>query len=193
MLGFVSFYVCYSRKGTKMSNLISKEVIATKILILRGKRVMLDSDLAVLYEVKTKRLNEQVVRNRKRFPEDFMFQLTEEEADFLRSQNATSKRGGRRYLPYVFTQEGVAMLSSVLNSERAIMVNIQIMRAFAQLRRMLLTNRDLRRKIEEMEKKYDQQFAIVFQVIKQLLGPQPQKERKITGFAAFRRSGRRQP
>jgi len=165
-----------------MSNLISTEVIATKILIIRGKRVMLDSDLAVLYEVKTKRLNEQVARNQKRFPEDFMFQLTEEEANFLRSQNATSKRGGRRYLPYVFTQEGVAMLSSVLNSERAIMVNVQIMRAFAQLRRLLLTNKDLRRKIEEMERKYDKQFAIVFQAIKQLLEPPPEEKRRISGF-----------
>ena len=115
-----------------------------------------------------------------------MFQLTEEEVGFLRSQNATSKRGGRRYLPFVFTQEGVAMLSSVLNSERAIMVNIQIMRAFAQLRRMLLTNRDLKRKIEEMEKKYDKQFAVVFQAIKQLLEPDTKKDRKIIGFGVFK-------
>jgi hypothetical protein len=171
-----------------MSDLVSTETIATKILIVRGKKVMLDSDLAVLYEVGTKRLNEQVVRNRKRFPEDFMFQLTEGEADFLRSQNATSKRGGRRYLPYVFTQEGVAMLSSVLNSERAIMVNIQIMRAFAQLRRMLLTNRDLKRKIEEMEQKYDKRFAIVFQAIKQLLGTENKKEGRILGFGSSERS-----
>jgi len=154
-----------------MADSISTEVIAARILIIRGKRVMSDSDLAVLYAVKTKRLNEQVARNRRRFPEDFMFQLTEEEVDSLRSHFATSNRGGRRYPPYVFTQEGVAMLSSVLNSERAIMVNIQIMRAFAQLRRMLLTNVNLRRKIEEMEKKYDKQFAVVFQAIKQLLGP----------------------
>lgn len=168
-----------------MSDLIPAETIAAKILIVRGKRVILDRDLAVLYEVKTKRLNEQVARNRKRFPEDFMFQLTEEETDFLRSHFATSNRGGRRYLPYVFTQEGVAMLSSVLNSERAIMVNIQIMRAFAQLRRMLLTNRGLRCKIEEMEKKYDKQFAIVFQAIKQLLEPPPVKEKKIIGFKAY--------
>ncbi len=168
-----------------MANLVSAEVIATRILIVRGKRVMLDSDLAVLYEVKTKRLNEQVVRNRKRFPEDFMFQLTGEETDFLRSHFATSKRGGRRYLPYVFTQEGVAMLSSVLHSERAIMVNIQIMRAFAQLRRMLLANKDLKRKIEEMEKKYDKQFVMVFQAIKQLLEPPPLKERKIIGFRTY--------
>jgi len=165
-----------------MPNIISADMIATKILIIRGKRVMLDSDLAILYEVQTKRLNEQVLRNMKRFPEDFMFQLTEQEAGFLRSQNATSKRGGRRYLPYVFTQEGVAMLSSILSSERAIVVNIQIMRAFSQLRRMLLTNTDLRRKIEEMERKYDKQFAVVFQAIKQLLEPTPVKEKRITGF-----------
>jgi len=165
-----------------MSSLISTELIAAKIFIIRGKRVMLDSDLAVLYEVKTKRLNEQVMRNRKRFPEDFMFQLTEEETNFLRSQNATSKRGGRRYLPYVFTQEGVAMLSSVLNSERAIMVNIQIMRAFAQFRRLLLTHKDLKRKIEEMEKKYDIQFKVVFEALKKLLEPPTAEEKRIIGF-----------
>lgn len=165
-----------------MSNLISAEVIATKILIIRGKRVMLDTDLAVLYGVKTGRLNEQVTRNIKRFPEDFMFQLTKEEALNLKSHFATSSWGGVRKLPRVFTQEGVAMLSSVLNSERAIMVNIQIMRAFAQLRRMLLTNRDLKRKIEEMEKRYDKQFAIVFQAIKQLLEPLPEQKRRTIGF-----------
>lgn len=143
---------------------------------------MLDSDLAVLYEVKTKRLNEQVTRNIKRFPEDFMFQLTKDEIQNLRSHFATSSWGGVRKLPRVFTQEGVAMLSSVLNSERAIMVNIQIMRAFAQLQRLLLTNRDLKRKIEEMEKEYDKQFAVVFQAIKQLLEPDSKRERKILGF-----------
>jgi len=166
-----------------MSNLINVETAATKIFVIRGKKVMLDSDLAMLYEVKTKRLNEQVTRNIKRFPEDFMFQLTESEADFLRSHFATSKRGGRRYLPYVFTQEGVAMLSSVLNSERAIMVNIQIMRAFTQLRRMILTNKDLRNKIEELENKYDKQFTAVFQAIKQLL-EMPEGNKKKIGFHA---------
>lgn len=165
-----------------MTDLISIEAVAAKILFIRGKRVMLDSDLAMLYQVKTRRINEQVARNRKRFPADFMFQLTDEETNCLRSQNATSNRGGRRYLPYVFTQEGVAMLSSILNSERAIAVNIQIMRAFAQFRRMLLTNSHLRRKIEEMEKKYDKQFGIVFQAIKQLIEPPPAKEKKIIGF-----------
>lgn len=164
-----------------MSDLVP-EVIATKIFVIRGKRAMLDSDLAILYGVKTKRLNEQVMRNKKRFPEDFMFQLTEEEANFLRSHFATSKRGGRRYFPYVFTQEGVAMLSSVLNSERAIMVNIQIMRAFTQFRRLLLTHKDLRRKIEEMEKKYDAQFKVVFDALKKLLEPPSAKEKRIIGF-----------
>lgn len=167
-----------------MPDLISTEIIATKILVIRGKRVMLDSDLAVLYGVKTGRLNEQVSRNIKRFPEDFMFLLTKEELLNLKSHFATSSWGGVRKLPRVFTQEGVAMLSSVLNSERAIMVNIQIMRAFAQLRRMLLTNVDLRRKIEGMEKKYDKQFAIVFQAIKQLLEP-PIKPKLPIGFRTY--------
>ena len=169
-----------------MSNLIPTEVIATKILIIRGKRVMLDTDLAVLYGVKTGRLNEQVKRNIKRFPEDFMFQLTKEEALSLKSHFATSSWGGVRKLPRVFTQEGVAMLSSVLNSERAIMVNIQIMRAFTQFRRMLLTNVDLKRKIEEMEKKYDIQFKVVFDTLKKLLDPPPLKEKKIIGFRTYR-------
>jgi len=168
-----------------MSNLVAAEIIATKILVIRGKRVMLDSDLAVLYGVKTGRLNERVSRNIKRFPEDFMFQLTKEETLNLKSHFATSSWGGVRKLPRVFTQEGVAMLSSVLNSERAIMVNIQIMRAFVQLRRMLLTNTDLRRKLEKMEKKYDKQFAIVFQAIKQLLEPPPVKDKKIIGFRVY--------
>ena len=165
-----------------MSNLISPDLIATKIFIIRGKRVMLDSDLALLYGVKTGRLNEQVKRNIKRFPKDFMFQLTKEETLSLISQNATSSWGGLRKLPRVFTQEGVAMLSSVLNTERAIMVNIQIMRAFVQLRRFILTNTDLRHKIEAMEKKYDKQFAIVFQAIKQLLELPPLPAKKPIGF-----------
>lgn len=168
-----------------MSNLISVEVVAAKILIIRGKRVMLDSDLAILYGVKTGRLNEQVTRNLKRFPQDFMFQLIKDEALNLKSHFATSSWGGVRKPPRVFTQEGVAMLSSVLNSERAIMVNIQIMRAFAQLRRMLLTNSHLKRKIEEMERKYDKQFAIVFQAIKQLVEPPPEKDKKVIGFKVY--------
>jgi phage regulator Rha-like protein len=163
-----------------MANIISVEVIAAKIFEVRGKKVMLDADLAKLYGVTTKRLVEQVKRNIKRFPDDFMHQLTRQEVANLRSQFATSSWGGRRYLPFVFTQEGVAMLSSVLNSKRAIQVNIQIMRAFVKLRRMLLTNKDLRRKIEAMEKKYDQQFAIIFEAIKRLL--EPPKQTRAIGF-----------
>jgi hypothetical protein len=129
---------------------------------------MLDADLAVLYGVSTKRLNEQVRRNRSRFPDDFMFQLTAEEVRSLRSQFATSKqgRGGRRYAPLVFTEQGIAMLSTVLNSERAIQVNIEIMRAFVRLRRMLASNEDLSRKLAALEKKYDSQFRVVFEAIR---------------------------
>jgi hypothetical protein len=175
-----------------MPNIIATEVIATRILELRGKKIIMDSDLAKLYGVRVKRLNEQVKRNIKRFPGDFMFQATKEEIASLRShsvalnsrsQFATLKQGQNiKYLPYVFTEQGVAMLSSVLNSERAITVNIQIMRAFVQFRRMILTNSRLRRKIEEIEKKYDKQFAVVFQAIKQLLEPPSAKEKKIIGF-----------
>jgi len=167
-----------------MSNSISVEVIATKILLIRGKRVMLDRDLAKLYEVDTRQLTRQVRRNIDRFPVDFMFQLTKEELQNLMCQNGTSSWGGTRKPPYAFTEQGVAMLSGVLHSKRAVRVNIQIMRAFIQLKRMLLTNADLRRKIEETEKKYDKQFAIVFQVIKQLLEP-PSKEKRIIGFHTY--------
>ncbi|HAZ09972.1 MAG TPA: DNA-binding protein [Candidatus Omnitrophica bacterium] len=166
-----------------MSNLFSIEIITSRIFVIRGKKVMLDRDLALLYEVTTKRLNEQVKRNMKRFPGDFMFQLTKAEKDELVAicgRFNTMKHS--TVLPYAFTEQGVAMLSGVLNSDRAIMVNIQIMRAFTQLRRMLLTNKDLRHKIEEMERKYDKQFAMVFQVIKQLLEPQPVKPKPLIGF-----------
>jgi len=145
---------------------------------------MLDADLAELYDVSTKRLNEQVKRNRDRFPEDFMFALTEEEAGTLRSQFATSSSwGGRRYLPLAFTQEGVAMLSSVLRSRRAVQVNIAIMRAFVKLREMLASNRDLARRLDEMEKKYDTQFKVVFDAIRELMKP-PEKPRRRIGFGA---------
>jgi len=165
-----------------MSNAISVEVIAAKILLIRGKRVMLDRDLAKLYEVDTSQLTRQVRRNIERFPEDFMFQLTEQELRDLICQIGISSWGGTRKLPYAFTEQGVAMLSGVLHSKMAIRVNIQIMRAFIQLKRMLLTNAGLRRKIEDMEGKYDKQFAIVFQAIKQLLDPPSGKEKKIIGF-----------
>jgi hypothetical protein len=168
-----------------MSNAISAEVIATRILMIRGKRVMLDRDLAKLYEVDTSQLTRQVRRNIERFPEDFMFQLTKEEFQSLICQFGTSSWGGTRKLPYAFTEQGVAMLSGALHSKRAVQVNIQIMRAFIQLKRMLLTNADLRRKIEGMEKKYDKQFAIVFQAIKQLLEPPTVKQKPPIGFHSY--------
>jgi hypothetical protein len=157
--------------------------IERSILLIRGHKVMLDSDLAELYGVTTKRLNEQVRRNLSRFPEDFMFQLTELETQLLRSQIATSKegRGGRRYLPYAFTEQGVAMLSSVLNSERAVQVNIEIMRAFVRLRRILASHADLARKLDALEKKYDAQFRVVFDAIRELMKPPESKKRPI-GF-----------
>lgn len=154
--------------------------------MIRGKKVMLDRDLAQLYEVTTKRLNEQVKRNMKRFPEDFMLQLTRaEKAELVAICDRFNPLKHSTVLPYAFTEQGIAMLSGVLHSDRAIMVNIQIMRAFIQLKRMLLTNAGLRRKIEEMEKKYDKQFAMVFQAIKQFLEPPPVKEKKIIGFRIY--------
>ncbi|MGD0335496.1 MAG: ORF6N domain-containing protein [Candidatus Omnitrophota bacterium] len=166
-----------------MANSVSVEVIVARIYQIRGKRVMLDSDLAELYGVETKALVQAVKRNSERFPDDFMWQLKAREFTALRSQFVTSKRGGRRYLPYVFTEQGVAMLSSVLNSTKAIQVNIQIMRAFTYFRRMLLTHKDLKRKIEEMEDKYDKQFAAVFEAIKRLLEQPKAEEKRIIGFA----------
>lgn len=144
--------------------------------------MLFDRDLAALYGVTTGNFNKTVKRNIERFPDDFMFQLTKEEYDSLRFQFGILKRGRHsKYLPYVFTENGVAMLSGVLNSERAVQVNIQIMRTFTRLREMLLTHKDLRQKIEEMEQKYDYQFKIVFEAIKQLLEP-PAKPKKPIGF-----------
>ena len=166
-----------------MNELIPIEIIENKILLIRKHKVMLDSDLAELYDVATKVLIQAVKRNLNRFPEDFMFQLTSEETDSLRSQIVTSKpgRGGRRYPPYVFTEQGVAMLSSVLNSDRAIEVNILIMRAFVKLREMLSTHKDLAKKLEEMERKYDDQFKMVFDAIRELMKP-PEPKRLQIGF-----------
>jgi hypothetical protein len=163
--------------------LIPREAIEHKIYLIRGQKVMLDSDLARLYGVPTKRLNEQVRRNRRRFPADFMIELTESELAALRSHFATSKKGsgGRRYRPFAFTEQGVAMLSSVLNSDRAIDVNIEIMRAFVRLREILSTHKDLARKLEELEKKYDEQFRVVFDAIRQLMSPPDPPKRRI-GF-----------
>lgn len=159
------------------------ERIQNLILFIRGEKVILDSNLAELYAVQTKTLNRALKRNLARFPSDFMFQLTAEEAETLRYQFGTSntRRGGRRYLPYVFTEQGVAMLSSVLNSERAVLVNIEIMRAFVNLRRLLYSNVDLARKLNKLENKYDRQFRVVFDAIRELMTPPPAKLKPI-GF-----------
>jgi len=154
------------------NQLVPTALISRKIYFFRGTRVMLDSDLAQLYRVTTKNLNRAVKRNADRFPADFMFQLKPQEAENLRFQSGTSSlpiHGGRRYRPYAFTEHGVAMLSSVLHSDRGVQVNIAIMRAFLQLRAMLATHEDLRRKIAEMEKRYDSKFHAVFATLRQML------------------------
>ncbi|MBU2575813.1 ORF6N domain-containing protein [Patescibacteria group bacterium] len=160
------------------------EIIANKIYIFRGHRVMIDSDLAQLYDVEIKNLTRQVRRNIDRFPEDFMFQLTSGEFDSLRCHFVTLKKNRgqhRKYLPYVFTEQGVAMLSSVLRSKRAVQVNIQIMRTFTKIRELLATNEVLRKKIEAMESKYDQKFKVVFDVIKKLISEDKKPKTQI-GF-----------
>ncbi len=166
-----------------MKEVIMSEKILSKIYFIRGVKVMLDRDLAGLYGVETKRLKEQVRRNIRRFPEDFMFELSREELNNWRSQIAASNsdKKGLRYSPMAFTEQGVAMLSSVLHSERAINVNIQIMRTFTQLKQMISSSEDLQKKIESMEKKYDKQFKIVFDAIKMLIREDAGPKRKI-GF-----------
>ena len=151
---------------------------------------MLDRDLAMLYSVETRTLNQAIKRNLKRFPSDFMFQLNQEEsAELSRSQFVILKKGQNiKYLPYAFTENGVAMLSSILNSERAITVNIQIMRTFTKLRELLATHKDLQKKIEEMEEKYDYQFKVIFDTIKQLIEP-PQRSGKRIGFLRGKEDG----
>ncbi len=164
-----------------MNEIIPIEVIQQKIFLIRGHKVILDNDLAELYGVETRALNQAVKRNIKRFPLDFLFQLSQAEAaELSRSQFVTLKRGQNiKYLPYAFTENGVAMLSGVLNSDRAIAVNIQIMRTFTKLRELLATHRELRRKVEEIEKKYDHQFKIVFDAIRQLMAPPEPGKKKI--------------
>lgn len=162
-------------------SLIPIERIEHSILLIRGQKVMLDKDLAALYGVKTFNLNKAVKRNLERFPKDFMFQLTPKEFSDLIFHFGISRWGGTRKLPYAFTELGVAMLSSVLNSRRAILVNIEIMRTFASLRQLLATHKDLARKLAAMEKKYDEQFRVVFAAIRQLLTP-PEKPKRPIGF-----------
>jgi hypothetical protein len=175
-------------KGSKTEplELIAAPAIEHRIFVVRGRQVMLDEDLADLYGVETKRLVEQVKRNLDRFPEDFMFQLDKEEAAALRSQIATSNtgRGGRRYAPYVFTEQGVAMLSSVLRSKRAIAVNIEIMRAFVELRRVASSYAAIEKRLEQIERgmgEHDEQLEQIFNALRQLIAPPPQPKRPI-GF-----------
>lgn len=153
------------------------------IYLIRGHKVMLDEDLAQLYQVQTKALVQAVKRNVSRFPNDFMFQLTAEEHSDLRSQFVTSSgRTGRRYPPYAFTEQGVAMLSSVLNSERSVQVNIEIMRAFVRLRQLIASHEELATKLQRLEMRYDRQFRVVFDAIREIMAPrQPARIRRI-GF-----------
>jgi len=191
------------KKSGKTGAVVPIERITQAILLIRGHKVMLDSDLAELYGVATKVLIQAVKRNQDRFPEDFTFQLSSEEFELLRRQNGTSSlrsqfvtsnpdaestrtaRGGRRYAPYVFTEQGIAMLSSVLHSERAIHVNIEIMRAFVRLRQLLATNAELARKLATLERKYDAQFKIVFDAIRELMTPPEPKKKRPIGFGPW--------
>lgn len=169
---------------SKQNSLIPDEIITSKIFYIRNQKVMVDSDLAELYGVATKVLNQSVRRNRGRFPEDFMFQLTDQEFSDLRSHFVTSSWGGRRTLPYVFTEQGVAMLSSVLNSETAISVNIQIIRIFTRMREMLLTNKDILVKLEKLERtamSHDEELKLIFKYLRELLNS-PEEPRKKIGF-----------
>ena len=162
--------------------LVPVERIEQAILRIRGHNVMLDQDLADLYGVETKALTRAVRRNLDRFPEDFMLQLSTEEFGNLRRHSGTSSQwGGRRYPPYAFTEQGVAMLSSVLRSQRAVQVNVEIMRAFVRLRRLLASHADLQRRLDELEKKYDEKFRVVFEAIRQLMAP-PEQGRARIGF-----------
>ncbi len=172
----------------RYQQLIPIEAIEKHIFLIRSQKVLLDSDLAELYRVPTFRLNEAVKRNRNRFPEDFMFQLSKEEVNVLTSHFAMSKlgRGGRRTLPYAFTEHGVAMLSSVLNSERAVEMNILIIRAFVRLREILATHKDLAHKMEELETKQQQQgadIAAIYNLVQRLISP-PKSRRRRIGFVA---------
>jgi hypothetical protein len=171
-----------------MTTLVPIELIARKIYLIRSIKVMLDSDLAELYGVETRSLIQAVKRNIERFPSDFMLQLTKEEFDSLRSQIVISKgKGGRRYLPYVFSEQGVAMLSSVLKSKRAVEVNIAIMRVFVKLRETVATHKELSRELEDLEQRiegHDEKIQVIFEAIRQLMAPPDKKGKKKIGFTA---------
>lgn len=177
-------------KSLTKAGVVPAEVIEQRIRFLRGQKVVIDMDLASLYQVPTKALNQAVKRNLDRFPEDFMFQLTRAEAAALRSQivtlNSVSRGRHAKYAPYVFTEQGVAMLSSILKSKRAVQVNVAIMRAFVRMREVMATHKDLARKIERLERKYtdhDNEIQVIFRAIKKLLAP-PVRSRTRIGFAA---------
>lgn len=160
------------------NNIVSTELISSKIYFIRGVKVMLDRDLAELYEVETRTLNQAVRRNIKRFPDDFMFQLNKAEFENLKSQIVTSSWGGIRKMPLAFTEQGVAMLSGILNSDRAIQVNIQIMRTFTKIRHMIAGHEELQKAVDELRKQTDERFEVVFSVLDQLLADNEKPERR---------------
>ncbi|MBA3065962.1 ORF6N domain-containing protein [bacterium] len=168
-----------------MSDLVPVEIIANKIFLIRGQKVMLSPDLAKLYSVEVRALVQAVKRNIERFPADFMFQINKDEFENLKSQIVISSWGGSRIMPYAFTEQGVAMLSSVLHSKRAIMVNISIMRVFSKLKQLALSHSELLRKVDSLERKYgehDKRIAVIFQALKQLLEPPPVPPKRKIGF-----------
>jgi hypothetical protein len=168
-----------SRKG---NNLLPVSRIENAIFLIRENKVMLDQDLAAMYGVETRALVQAVKRNIDRFPDDFMFQLSKDEFTNLKSQIVTSSWGGRRTRPYAFTEQGVAMLSSVLNSKRAVLVNIEIMRTFVRLRRIMATHDELARKLASLERKYDRQFKVIFDAIREIMTPKEPPKRRQIGF-----------
>ena len=174
---------------SKTTAILPAERIESQILLIRGHKVMLSPHLAALYGVAPRALVQAVKRNRERFPKDFMFQLSAREFAVLKSQIVISSWGGaRRAAPYAFTEQGVAMLSSVLRSRRAVLVNIQIMRTFVRLRRLLASHAELQRRLDDLERRYDKQFKVVFDAIRQLMKP-PEKARKRIGFSSDAESG----
>jgi hypothetical protein len=178
-----------SKQQVSKVALIPPDRIERAILLLRGQKVMIDADLAALYAVETKQLVRAVKRNIDRFPDDFAFQLSQKEFTDLKCQTGTSSSwGGRRSRPWAFTEHGVAMLSSVLRSKRAVQVNIEIMRAFVRIRELLATHADLARRLDELEKKYDKQFAVVFDAIRQLMAPPKEAKREIGYHTLIRKS-----
>lgn len=169
-----------AKKLTAKQALVAYEVVVSKIVVVRGQRVIITQDLAELYGVEAKVLMQAVKRNADRFPSDFMFLLTDQEFINLKSQNVTSSWGGLRKMPFAFSEQGVAMLSSVLRSERAVSVNIEIMRAFVQMRTMIDSNRELARKVAKLEAQYDEQFSAVFQAIRQLMDDKAENKAKLS-------------